>query len=87
MPKVIVYTAKPCGYCTAAIRFLKQAKELEIEEVDLTRNTELRMKLIQQTGQRTVPMIFINDQFIGGYSELRDLDAKKELDLIIRGEK
>ena len=86
MPKVVVYTAKPCGYCTAALRFLREAKGLEVEEVDLTRNIELRMELIQKTGHRTVPMIFINDNFIGGYSELRDLDAKKELDEMIENQ-
>ena len=84
MPNVVVYTAKPCGYCTAALRFLREAKSLEVEEVDLTRNVELRMELIQKTGHRTVPMIFINDNFIGGYSELRDLDAKKELDAMLQ---
>ena len=83
MAKIVVYTAKPCGYCTAALRFLREAKSLEVEEIDLTRNIELRMELIQKTGHRTVPMIFINDNFIGGYSELRDLDAQKKFDKMI----
>ncbi|MGC6510474.1 MAG: glutaredoxin [Myxococcota bacterium] len=83
MPIVTVYTAKPCGYCTAAIRYLKGAKKLEVEEIDLTHNTELRIKLIRETGHRTVPMIYINGQFIGGYDELRKLDAQKQLDLLI----
>lgn len=80
MSKVTVYTAKPCGFCTAAIRFLKEAKSVEVKEVDLSQQPDLRMKLIKQTGQRTVPMIFIGEQFIGGYNELRALDRNKELD-------
>jgi glutaredoxin 3 len=83
MTSVTVYTAKPCGYCRAALRFLTEVKSVEVEEIDLTRNTEKRMELIQQTGHRTVPMIFIGEQFIGGYSELRELDAQRELNKML----
>ena len=87
MPSINVYTAKPCGFCNAAIRFLTQVKNVEVNEIDLTRNHEKRMELIQQTGHRTVPMIFIGEKFIGGYSELRSLDSQKLLDPLLEIEK
>jgi glutaredoxin 3 len=83
MPNVVVYTAKPCGFCTAALRFLKEVKNVEVKEVDLSKQHELRMKLIEETGQRTVPMIFIGEKFIGGYTELRALDRNNELDALL----
>lgn len=86
MSSINIYTAKPCGYCNAAIRFLTQVKNVEVNEIDLTHNHEKRRELVRQTGHRTVPMIFIGDKFIGGYDELRSLDAQKLLDQMLEGE-
>jgi glutaredoxin 3 len=84
MAKVIVYTAVPCGYCKAAIRFLQEVKGVEgIEVVDLTGDNEARFKLVKETGQRTVPQIFINGTHIGGYDNLREKDARGEIDLLL----
>jgi len=84
MAKVVVYKAIPCGYCTAAIRFLQEVKGQEnIEIIDLTGNREARIELMKRTGQRTIPQIFINGKHIGGYDNLRDKDSRGELDLLL----
>jgi glutaredoxin 3 len=73
MKKVVVYTTAYCGYCIAAKRLL-QKREIPYEEVDASDPT-LRAWLAERSGQRTVPQIFFDDTPIGGYTELKALDA------------
>ena len=86
MAKVVVYKTRFCGYCGAAIRFLSEVKNQEVEVIDLTGKHAERMALVQKTRHRTVPQIFINDQFIGGYDELRALDRAGKLDPMLLGD-
>jgi len=67
--EVALYTSNTCGYCHAAKRLL-QERGIAYREIDLTHDRDLRMQLMQQTGHRTVPQVFINDAFIGGFTEL-----------------
>ena len=83
MSKVRVYKAIPCSFCRAAIRFLQEVKGVEVEVIDLTGNHEARMEIVRRTGRRTVPQIYIGDKHIGGYDDLRALDAKGELDPLL----
>ena len=83
MAKVVLYKSQFCGYCGAALRFLMEVKNQQVEVIDLTGRHEERMALVQKTGHRTVPQIFINDQFIGGYDEMRALDRTGELDELL----
>ncbi len=65
-----IYTTSYCGYCTQAKALLKR-EDLPFEEINLDNDPELRQKLSAENGgYRTVPMIFINGKFVGGYSEL-----------------
>ena len=77
--KVIVYTTQVCPYCVRAKQLLKQ-KGAAFEEIDLSRDHDTRMALVQRTGMRTVPQIFINDEFIGGCDELYALERAGKLD-------
>ena len=85
MVPVKVYTSQWCGYCTAAKHLLK-ARGVAFEEIDTTGNDELRVWLRSTTGRRTVPQIFIGEHAIGGYDELRALDAKGNLAKLVNGE-
>ena len=76
--KVIVYSKKGCKYCTMAKQLLDK-KGIYYEVVKLTNNKDLFIKLASQTGQNTVPLIFINDEFIGGYSSLLELSRSGRL--------
>jgi len=78
MQKVIVYTARPCGYCTAAKSLLSQL-DIAFEELDLTGDATARQALIGQTGQRTVPQIFVGEVHVGGFTELRALHSAGKL--------
>lgn len=70
MKKIEVYTMDNCSYCDAAKNLLK-SKSLEFKEINITNDDEKRFELVKKTNQRTMPQIFIDDQFIGGYTELK----------------
>lgn len=79
MQEITVYTTVVCSYCNAAKRLLTQ-RGFDYTEVDLTNNPELRQQLsAANSGYRTVPMIFIGKEFIGGYTELAALDKRGTL--------
>ena len=74
-----MYTTLICPYCIRAKMLLK-AKKVTWEEIDVSGDHEARAWLVKTTGRRTVPQIFINDESIGGFEELRALDRAGELD-------
>ena len=70
---VLVYTTTLCTYCAAAKKLL-QKLGVSYREVDLTHDHELRERLSRENGDyRTVPMIFVEGRFIGGYTDLSAL--------------
>ena len=72
----------PCAYCDRAINLLKN-KGYEIEIVDLTDNWDEILAWKAKTGWQTVPIILINDNLIGGYTELKTLDNEGKLDELL----
>ena len=82
---VTIYTTTVCPYCVRAKQLL-QRKGIEYVEVNLnTEPTEVREELMARTKQRTVPQIFINDEFIGGFDQLHALDRQGKLEQMIAG--
>lgn len=81
--KVKIYTTSYCGYCRLAKELLK-VKGIEFEEIDVTDDDTQRKKLVELTGMRTVPQIFINEKSIGGYQQLAALEESGELDLLTK---
>lgn len=77
MKKVTLYSTSYCGYCKAA-KSLLEDQEVLFTELDVTEDFEKRQWLLQVTGQRTVPQIFIDETPIGGYSELSLLVKNKQ---------
>jgi len=59
---------------------LLKAKGISFQEIDVTRDLALRQEVVQRSGRRTVPQIFIGDESIGGFTELRALEQSGELD-------
>jgi len=82
MAKVVIYTTTICPYCVRA-KMLFQRKGVSYEEIDVSRDNDLRLKLMQQTKQRTVPQIFINEQHIGGCDDLYALERQGALDPLL----
>lgn len=76
--RVRVYTTLICPYCIRA-KLLLDARGIAYEEIDVTGDRHARERLLHETGRRTVPQIFIGDEAIGGFTELRALDVSGEL--------
>lgn len=74
-----IYTKTACSFCARAKRLL-QAEGLEFEEVNLETEPNQVQPLIERTNYRKVPQIFINDNFIGGFSELQLLKTSGKLE-------
>ena len=85
MPSVRVYSKSNCPYCVRAKALLAK-KGVSFEEIDVERDDGLRTWLVEATGQRTVPQIFVGDRWLGGFSDVDALDREGKLDLILRGE-
>ena len=86
MPKITLYKAGFCPYCVAAARYLREIKGVEVDEIDLTGDTPGRIALMERAGgKRTVPQIWIGDTHVGGYDDLRALDARGGLDPLLAG--
>ena len=77
--RVEVYTTPMCPYCVAAKRLL-EARGIPYTEFDVAQDDALRADVMQRSGRQTVPQIFIDGRSIGGFDELRGLDAAGELE-------
>jgi glutaredoxin 3 len=73
--KIVLYTKNGCSYCTMAKDLLDKS-DAKYDIIDISNNKDLHLKLANQTNQTTVPYVFIDDKFIGGYTELRKLTSK-----------
>jgi glutaredoxin 3 len=82
MSEVVMYTTQYCPFCVRAKALLRQ-KGIAFEEIDIGADADLRAKMIEASGRRTVPQIFINGTAIGGCEELRALDEQGELDRLL----
>ncbi len=76
MQVVKMYTTAVCPYCVQAKRILKSKGVEHIEEVRVDANPEERMKMMEMTGRRTVPQIFIGLTHVGGCDDLISLDRQ-----------
>jgi glutaredoxin 3 len=77
-----MYTSAYCTYCRRAKRLLER-KQVDYEEVRLDEDAEKRKELVERLNWKTVPMIFVNEQFIGGYDDLSALERSGELDRML----
>lgn len=79
MPKVVIYGTDFCSYCTRA-RMLLDRKGVSYEEIRVDTDPKLRKEMMEKSRRHTVPQIFINDEHIGGFQDLYNLDIRGELD-------
>ena len=76
MQSVKMYTTAVCPYCVQAKRILKSKGVELIEEIRIDTNPTERSAMMERTGRRTVPQIFIGDTHVGGCDDLMDLDSR-----------
>jgi glutaredoxin 3 len=81
--RVVLYSKEYCSFCKRA-KALLQSKNIAFEEVDVTSDAVLQKEIQRLSGRRTVPQIFIDGNSVGGFEELRELDAAGELDRLSR---
>lgn len=80
MKEIIIYTTEICPYCIRAKDLFKR-KGLIYKEINV-KSEVIREEMVKKTGgSKTVPQIFINDFYVGGYDQLYELDRKGMLDI------
>ncbi len=83
MPKVIMYTTGSCPYCKMAENLLRSKGIQEIEKIRVDLEPDQRAEMMEKTGRRTVPQIYIGGRYVGGYDDLSQLDRKGELTALL----
>jgi glutaredoxin 3 len=84
MPRISMYCTAVCPYCVAAERLLKSKGIAEIEKIRIDLQPDRRMEMMERTGRRTVPQIYIEERHVGGFDDLAALDAAGGLDPLLR---
>lgn len=85
MMKVVMYSSGFCPYCIRAERMLRARGVAEIEKIRIDLNPARRAEMIEKTGRRTVPQIYIGDTHVGGYDDLAQLDRNDGLTRLLTG--
>ena len=83
MQAVTMYTTESCPYCIRAKQLLKQRGVSSIDEVRVDVHPQQRATMLQITGRRTVPQIFIGKTHVGGCDDLIALDQRGELQALL----
>jgi glutaredoxin 3 len=78
-----MYSTAVCPYCVRAEQLLNRKGVADIEKVRVDLEPQRRLEMMERTGRRTVPQIFIGDTHVGGCDELYDLDRTGRLDLLL----
>jgi glutaredoxin 3 len=82
---VVMYSTAVCPYCVRAERLLEAKGVTRIEKIRVDLDPEQRMLMMQKTGRRTVPQIYVGDTHVGGFDDLYALDQAGRLDPLLNG--
>ena len=83
MAKVLMYSTGVCPYCIQAERLLAAKGVATIEKIRVDLQPEQRVAMMEKTGRRTVPQIYIGDTHVGGFDDLSALDRAGGLDTLL----
>lgn len=83
MPKVTMYTTGFCPYCKMAENLLRSKGIQDIEKIRIDLEPVQRTEMMDKTGRRTVPQIYIGERHVGGYDDLTQLDREGELTALL----
>ena len=83
MQKVVIYMGPMCNYCSAAKHLLNKKKVSYIEFNIATDQSKMQEMQERTKGARTIPQIFIGDTYVGGYTELKALEAEGKLNSLL----
>lgn len=82
--KIRMYSTAVCPYCNMAERLLKSKGVEEIEKIRVDLEPEQRVLMMEKTGRRTVPQIYIGEVHVGGFDDLSALDREGKLDPLLQ---
>jgi glutaredoxin 3 len=85
MARVLMYTTASCPYCVQADRLLARKGVTDIEKVRVDLEPQRRVEMMQKTGRRTVPQIYIGDHHVGGFDDLAAMERAGRLDPLLAG--
>ena len=85
MQKVLMYVKDTCPFCHRAEALLRQRGVADIEKIRIDQDPEQRQSMMDRTGRRTVPQIYIGERHVGGYDDLAALDRSGELLPLLQG--
>jgi len=84
MAEVKMYSTGMCPFCQMAERLLRSKGVTAIAKVRVDLEPERRVEMMEKTGRRTVPQIYIGETHVGGYEDLAALDRAGRLDELLR---
>jgi len=85
MPRILMYSTAVCPYCINAERLLASKGVTAIDKVRVDLDPARRVEMMERSGRRTVPQIWIGERHVGGFDDLRALDMAGELDHLLAG--
>jgi glutaredoxin 3 len=80
--EIVIYTSGWCGFCARA-RALLERKGVPFREIDAD-DAQARAEMVERSGMRSVPQVFIGSRYVGGYAELYALERSGELDTFLK---
>ena len=83
MAKVLMYATGACPFCVMAERLLRAKGVADIEKVRVDLEPARRQEMMQRTGRRTVPQIYVGERHVGGYDDLAALDRAGGLEPLL----
>ncbi len=83
MIEIVMYKTDWCPFCYLAEQLLRRKGIERITQINISSDPEKRMAMIQRSGRRTVPQIFIGDTHVGGYDDLAALERAGRLDALL----
>jgi glutaredoxin 3 len=86
MAHVKMYTTASCPYCVQAERLLARKGVTDVEKIRVDLEPARRVEMMQATGRRTVPQIYVGERHVGGFQELAAMEHAGELGPLLAGE-
>jgi glutaredoxin 3 len=83
MAAITMYSTAVCPFCVRAERLLRAKGVTEIDKIRVDLDAARRVEMIERTGRRTVPQIFIGETYVGGCDELHDLEHEGRLSTLL----
>lgn len=86
MQKVLMYSTGVCPYCVRAEQLLTRKGVAAIEKIRVDLEPERRVEMMERTGRRTVPQIYIGETHVGGFDDLYALELDGKLEPLLQGD-